>query len=622
MNFATFSDINAASTTLTTATIGDLTADTYFRAVVQSGVCAEVFSSPVLITVNLLSAGGTVGSAQTICSGTSPADLTLSNQTGNVVKWQKSTDMAFSTPADIISTGTTLTSATIGNLTANTYFRAAVQSGVCAETNSSPVLVTVAPQPVEPAIMVKTPNTAAICFGSAVSAIFYNGSGGVGCTDDFIVSIDGANPVAYTPGSNVGATATTSILIQGRRANCSTGAGCNGTDYTPLAFWTVTPLPTASILNNSSPFCAPGNASFTLSGTNGATLTYTLTGLAGNQTLLLDGTNQTINANTVSADITLTLLSVTKNDCPVMLAATATVTVYPLPTDFALSGGGISFCQTPLSIATAGSQTGVSYQLKRNNVNLGSTIEGTGNPLNFSGLTQAGTYTVVATTSVGNCPHTLSDQITIQTRNAPTAYNLTGGGASCSGTPVSIILSNSQIGVLYQLKRGNNPVGSPVPGTGNALSFPPQNTPGNYTALAMTQCADLAMNNTVSVTSVVTPSTFTVTGGGASCGTALPVGLSDSQSGVFYQLYRNNNPVGTTVQGTGQPITLGNHLTQGQYTIVATRAGECPTTMSGSLPITLIDPPALFNLTGGGAACPRRSTHQPQQLPKRYPIPT
>ncbi len=273
-------------------------------------------------------------------------------------------------------------------------------------------------------------------------------------------------------------------------------------------------------------------------------------------------------------------------------------------TDFALSGGGISFCQSPLSIATAGSQIGVNYQLKRNNVNLGNPIEGTGYPLSFPGLTQAGTYTILATSTVGDCSRTLSGEITIQTRNAPTAYNLSGGGASCSGTPVGINLSNSQVGVLYQLKRGTTLVGNPVPGTGNAISFPPQNTAGNYTAVALTQCADLAMNNTVSITSVVTPNTFTVTGGGTSCGTALPVGLSGSQSGVFYQLYRNGSPVGTTVQGTGQAITLGNHLTQGTYTIVATRAGECPTLMTGSVSILLIDSPALFNVIGGGVACP------------------
>ena len=276
----------------------------------------------------------------------------------------------------------------------------------------------------------------------------------------------------------------------------------------------------------------------------------------------------------------------------------------PLPEDFALSGGGISFCQTPLSIAASGSQIGVSYQLKRNNANIGSPIEGTGNPMTFANLTQAGTYTVLATNTVGNTSRMMSTEIIIQTRNAPNAFNLSGGGASCSGTPVNIQLSNSQIGVLYQLKRGSTPVGSSIPGTGNALSFPPQNTAGNYSVTALTQCPELAMNNTVTITSVVTPNTFQLTGGGTSCGTALPVGLSDSQSGVFYQLLRNNTPVGTTVQGTGQPITLGNHLTQGQYTVVATRAGQCPTTMQGNVLINLIDPPALFNVIGGGTACP------------------
>jgi hypothetical protein len=51
------------------------------------------------------------------------------------------------------------------------------------------------------------------------------------CSDDYTVSIDGAAAVAYTPGTSVGGSATTSIVIQGRRAGCTSGAGCNGTSY-------------------------------------------------------------------------------------------------------------------------------------------------------------------------------------------------------------------------------------------------------------------------------------------------------------------------------------------------------------------------------------------------------
>ncbi|WP_428657515.1 right-handed parallel beta-helix repeat-containing protein [Runella sp.] len=95
------------------------------------------------VTVNPAGVGGTVDNAQTICANTSPADLSLNGQTGDVVKWQKSTDLAFTSPTDIEVTTTTLTGATIGNLTANTYFRAVVKSGVCAEVFSSAVLITV-----------------------------------------------------------------------------------------------------------------------------------------------------------------------------------------------------------------------------------------------------------------------------------------------------------------------------------------------------------------------------------------------------------------------------------------------------------------------------------------------
>lgn len=68
----------------------------------------------------------------------------------------------------------------------------------------------------------------------------------------------------------------------------------------------------------------------------------------------------------------------------------------------------------------------------------------------------------------------------------PTAYNLTGGGYSCNGTGVVVGLADSDVGVEYQLMRGvpnvSNPVnvGSPVAGTGNAISFGAQTTSGTF----------------------------------------------------------------------------------------------------------------------------------------------
>ena len=136
----TFStNILSATSTITVTNLSSGTAPSICSSVISSNNTASIVVNPV-------SVGGAVASAQTICSGTSPAALTLSGQTGTVVKWQRATDVGFTAGlADIVSTATTLPSATIGNLTTNTYFRAVLQSGICSVANSSPVLITVMP---------------------------------------------------------------------------------------------------------------------------------------------------------------------------------------------------------------------------------------------------------------------------------------------------------------------------------------------------------------------------------------------------------------------------------------------------------------------------------------------
>ncbi len=145
--FTTPVDIANTSATLSGTAIGSLTATTYFRAVVQSGNCSSANSSAATITVSAVSVGGAVASNQAICSGSTPANLTLSGNTGSVVKWQKASDAAFTTPTDIANTSTTLTGATIGALTATTYFRAVVQNSPCSVVYSSSVTITVNPLP-------------------------------------------------------------------------------------------------------------------------------------------------------------------------------------------------------------------------------------------------------------------------------------------------------------------------------------------------------------------------------------------------------------------------------------------------------------------------------------------
>jgi hypothetical protein len=91
-------------------------------------------------------------------------------------------------------------------------------------------------------------------------------------------------------------------------------------------------------------------------------------------------------------------------------------------------------------------------------------------------------------------------RITHQTCTLPTNYSITGGGMYCvGGTGTTIGLNGSQTGVNYQLKKDGVNIGSPVAGTGSAISFGNQSATGTYTieASGTIYCTNLMSGNTV-----------------------------------------------------------------------------------------------------------------------------
>ena len=110
----------------------------------------------------------------------------------------------------------------------------------------------------------------------------------------------------------------------------------------------------------------------------------------------------------------------------------------------------------------------------------------------------------------------------------------------------------------------------------------------------------------MSVTAGTPPTAFNVTGGGTFCnGAGVSVGLSESQSGVNYQLIRNvSTAVGSAINGNGGALDFGLQITNGTYTIVATNTTTgCTNNMTGNAIVTAGTPPIAFNVTGGGTFC-------------------
>jgi len=109
------------------------------------------------------------------------------------------------------------------------------------------------------------------------------------------------------------------------------------------------------------------------------------------------------------------------------------------------------------------------------------------------------------------------------------------------------------------------------------------------TFTSTTGCEGLPVSLNIIVDPLPTP--FNVTGTGGYCfgGLGLPVGLSDSEIGVNYQLQLGGVNTGALVPGTGESISFGNKTVAGTYTVVATSSSEtaCTNNMLGSAIITI-----------------------------------
>ena len=115
------------------------------RLYTTAGAISIYGTSLDIFGVDAKAAGGSAIADQNINYGATPADISLIESSGTIVKWQKASDSLFSFPIDIVNTSTTLSSTTIGSLTETTYFRAVVQKIGCVITTaySLPCMITI-----------------------------------------------------------------------------------------------------------------------------------------------------------------------------------------------------------------------------------------------------------------------------------------------------------------------------------------------------------------------------------------------------------------------------------------------------------------------------------------------
>ncbi len=123
-----------------TYTTANLSAPVYFRAKLAYGVCPDVYSNEIYITIDQPAVAGTAsGNPLSICGGNTTT-LNLSGHSG-LVQWQSSEDGNTWTSI----TGATSVPFTTAALTSTNYFRAEISSGICTVVYSNSVMVEIMP---------------------------------------------------------------------------------------------------------------------------------------------------------------------------------------------------------------------------------------------------------------------------------------------------------------------------------------------------------------------------------------------------------------------------------------------------------------------------------------------
>ncbi len=160
---------------------------------------------------------------------------------------------------------------------------------------------------------------------------------------------------------------------------------------------------------------------------------YTLFMNNNNTGITKQGNGMSLDFGLLKPEGTYTVTAVNQHLCKQIMSGAAVVEQYSKPEKFQLTGGG-DFCDNDpiLGILLESSENDVKYDLFADNVFTGISLQGTGLPLSFTGLTQSGIYTVKGEKIETGCQNAMIGAAPMVIRQSP-VVTITGDTAVCSG---------------------------------------------------------------------------------------------------------------------------------------------------------------------------------------------
>ena len=532
--------------------------------------------------------------------------------------------------ADITANKLTYTPVAAGNGSPYTTFTFQVldnggtsNGGVALDQSANTMTINVAPTPT----ITLTSANPVICFGTESANITYSGTTGTPTPDRYSIDWNASANTAGITDVIDGTLSGGTITITGLAAiaggtytgtltvrNVLNTISSTGTVVTV----TVNPLPGVGMAVSDPTICSGATATITLSSSI-VGINYQLRLDAGNTNVgaVVAGTGGDITFSV--SPTTTTTYNVLATNATTSCSATVTdksiVTVNPLP-GVGMAVSDATICSgAAATITLSNSVVGINYQLRLDSDNslVGAVVAGTGGDITFSASpTTTTTYNVLATNATTSCSATVTDKSVVTVTPLPGVGMAVSDATICSGAAATITLSNSVVGINYQLRldSDNSLVGAVVAGTGGNITFsasPTTTTTYNVLATnATTSCSAMVTDKPL-VTVNTTAQPTTISGLNTVCIGASNVTYSvDFVTGHTYT-WTYSNPAGVTFTATpeGNSITVSyaNTAVSGTWSVSATNTATGCTSSARTLPVTVNSTPQPGAITGTASIC-------------------
>lgn len=591
--------LNATGTATISGTFSVTTTFTLVSiATAGTPACTQPLTGSVTITAVPLPTAS-ISSSATVCAGgsatitfTGTPDATVTYNTGGANQ-------------TIVLDGSG-TAAITGVFTATTTFNlvsvASPGTPSCSQPVSGSVTITVLPVPV-----VSISSDATICPGESATVTFtgtpnatviYNTGGA-----DLTIALNGSGNASIT---GVYTTSTTFNLVSITAPGVqSCTAPASGT-----VTITVVPPPTVMIGSDAS-VCTNGSATITFSGTPNAAVIYTVSGIPGSQTIVLDGSGTATVTGNYTATTTYTLVSVTGSGTPACVqpvSGTTVITVLPPPT--VTVTGNISICSGESATITFTGTPNAVVTYNTGGANQTITLDGSGIATISGTFLSSTTFTLVSVSTAGapGCSQPQTGSATITVLPPPMA-SVSSDVSVCSGNSATVTFTGTPGATVTYTTGGANQT-IVLDATGTAMLTGVYLATTTFTLIGVatsgTPSCTAPASGTMTINVIALPVVAVSASATAICsGTQTTITFTGTPNAVVtYNDGTANQTIVLDQSGTAViSPTLAASTTYSLVSITTAGTPACSKPQTGSVAISVTPPPAAGNDVANLSLC-------------------